>query len=211
MDFDAFIPFALRLKDVPLPGEKSHYKMAPSIRKKEIEALPLEARNPRKAAVMALFYPDEARATRLLLTMRKQYNGVHSGQIGFPGGKLETEDSGYESAALRETYEEVGVAPDRIEVFKRLSDIYIPPSNYMVRPFMGLIRKRPLFRPQDTEVEQVIEVLLSDFLDDSAVHDEILDTSYAKNIRTPVFKLNGYTVWGATAMILSEVKELLKA
>ena len=89
MNFDTFIPLALRLKDMPLPGEESHYKMAPSIRLKELSTINMEQRQPKKAAVIALFYPDRDGITRLLLTMRKKYNGVHSNQVGFPGGKLE--------------------------------------------------------------------------------------------------------------------------
>ena len=210
MNFNTFTKFASKLKDAPLPGEESHYKMAPSIRIKALGELNLGQRKPKKAAVVALFYPDEALNTRLLLMLRKTYNGVHSNQVGFPGGKLEKEDKDFRSAALRETHEEVGVAPDKIEIFKELSEVYIPPSNFMVRPFMGIARETPLFTPQEEEVETVIEALFSDVMDDGTTSYETLSTSYAKNIDVPVFKLNGYTVWGATAMMLNEVKTLFK-
>lgn len=158
---------------------------------------------------MALFYPDEGNETRLLLILRKMYEGIHSNQIGFPGGKVEQGDKDLLHTALRETYEEVGVAPNAVEVIRELSEVYIPPSNFLVRPFMGMYPDPRPFVKDEVEVERIVEVFLKDFLDDSNHIEEILSTSYAKNINVPAYKLNGYTVWGATAMMLSEIKELL--
>ncbi len=158
---------------------------------------------------MALFYPDEGNETRLLLILRKVYEGIHSNQIGFPGGKVEQGDKDLLHTALRETYEEVGVAPNAVEVIRELSEVYIPPSNFLVRPFMGMYPDPRPFVKDEVEVERIVEVFLKDFLDDSNHIEEILSTSYAKNINVPAYKLNGYTVWGATAMMLSEIKELL--
>ncbi|WP_313790516.1 CoA pyrophosphatase [Flagellimonas ochracea] len=166
--------------------------------------------NPKKAGVMALFYPDASQVTRLLLILRKAYQGVHSNQIGFPGGKVEDVDSDLMETALRETHEEVGVPPSAVEVIKELSEVYIPPSNFMVRPFMGIYHEPRPFVIEESEVERLVEVYLHDFLDDSNHIEEVLSTSYAKNIHVPAYKLNGYTVWGATAMMLSEIKELLQ-
>lgn len=166
--------------------------------------------NPKRAGVMALFYPDVERQTRLLLILRKVYQGVHSNQIGFPGGKVERIDKDLKDTALRETHEEVGVPPSDVEVIKELSEVYIPPSNFLVRPFMGIYHNPQPFIKEEAEVERLVEVYLRDFLDDANHIQEILSTSYAKNINVPAFKLNGYTVWGATAMMLSEIKELLR-
>lgn len=184
--------------------------MAPSIRIKELEAGGIQKQNARKAAVMALFYPDRQSITNLLLILRKTYKGVHSNQIGFPGGKSEKEDPDILHTALRETYEEVGVPPERISVIKSLSEIYIPPSNFEVKPFMGLMENPSPFVLQESEVEALVEVPLHDFMDDRKVFTQKLSTSYAENIEVPAFKLKGYTVWGATAMMLNEIKELLK-
>ncbi len=159
---------------------------------------------------MALFYPNNEQLTHLLLILRKTYKGVHSNQIAFPGGKLEPEDENLMETALRETYEEVGVPKESVEVLKQLSEVYIPPSNYLVQPYFGVYSKPEVFQIQESEVEALVEVSLSDFLDHTNLSEEKLSTSYAKNINVPAFKLNGYTVWGATAMMLSEIKELLE-
>lgn len=159
---------------------------------------------------MALFYPDENNITHLLLILRKSHpKDVHSNQIGFPGGKVEKDDADMMATALRETHEEVGVLPSNIEVVKSLSEIYIPPSNFEVFPFIGLYRKPETFVPQTSEVEALVEVRLADFLDEGNLFTQKLTTSYAENVAVPAFKLNGYTVWGATGMMLSEIKMLL--
>jgi 8-oxo-dGTP pyrophosphatase MutT (NUDIX family) len=210
MDFNEFCQSALKLKNLPLPGEQSHHKMSPELRIEWLKKNRFEDMNPKRAGVMALFYPDVERQTRLLLILRKVYQGVHSNQIGFPGGKVERIDKDLKDTALRETHEEVGVPPSDVEVIKELSEVYIPPSNFLVRPFMGIYHNPQPFIKEEAEVERLVEVYLRDFLDDANHIQEILSTSYAKNINVPAFKLNGYTVWGATAMMLSEIKELLR-
>lgn len=171
---------------------------------------PIPDLRPRQAGVMALFYPDPMGETRFLLILRKVYEGVHSGQIGFPGGKAEKGDRGLLQTALRETWEEVGIPPRDIEVVRELSELYIPPSNFLVRPFLGLYPAPGPFIPDPWEVEEVLEVLLRDFMDDSNRIVENLSTSYAEKIDVPAYRLNGYTVWGATAMVLGEIQELLR-
>lgn len=210
MNFDEFIIRTSKIENLSLPGAASHYKMAPEVRIKELQEGLLKKASPRQAAVLALFYPTQKQSTNLLLILRKTYKGVHSNQIGFPGGKVEKEDGSLKITALRETEEEVGVPQNKVEIIKSLSQIYIPPSNFEVQPFMGYYHEPQPFVIQETEVEALIEVPLIDFLDDTKVFSQKLSTSYAKNISVPAFKLNGYTVWGATAMMLSEIKELLK-
>lgn len=184
--------------------------MAPSIRLDELSRMKNERKTAKKAGVMALFYPTEQNNTNLLLMLRKTYKGVHSNQIGFPGGKVEKEDKNLLDTALRETFEEVGVPQNRVEVMGKLSSIYIPPSNFEVQPYVGLYPNPAPFIIQESEVAHLVEVSLLDFMDDSKISTQKLSTSYADNIDVPAFKLNGYVVWGATAMIMSELKELLK-
>lgn len=159
---------------------------------------------------MALFYPNSKSETQLLFILRKTYKGVHSNQVAFPGGKAETDDLNLMGTALRETHEEVGVHPDDVHVLKELSEIYIPPSNFDVQPFIGLYKKPKPFVIQESEVEALLEVSLTKFLSDDSITTKNISTSYATNVVVPAYKLNGYVVWGATAMMLSEIKVLLK-
>lgn len=195
---------------MPLPGEAAHRKLAPLQRIKELEAINIEERQPQEAGVMAVFYPGQEGETRLVLILRKTYRGVHSNQVGFPGGRVEPEDRNLEETALRETEEEVGIPRSDIEVIKQLSKLYIPPSNFWVQPFIGLLYETPTLIPQEAEVEKILEVKLRDFLDDSILVKERLTTSYAIDIEVPAYLLNDQIVWGATGMMLSEIRELLK-
>lgn len=210
MDFTLFSEQISKIKDLPLPGEVSHFKMAPENRIKELQESRLKKENAKKAAVMALFYPNDRQLTHLLLILRKTYKGVHSNQIALPGGKVENADVDLQATALRETYEEVGVPSERVQVIRSISQVFIPPSNFEVHPFIGIYKEPSPFIPQESEVEALVEVSLVDFLDDTKIFQQKLSTSYGENIAVPAFKLNGYTVWGATAMMLSEIKELLK-
>lgn len=192
-----------------VPGESSHFIMAPELRVKELNAIKIEEKNPRNAAVLMLFYPKKS-VTHIALILRPVYEGVHSGQIALPGGKVETYDQTYLDTALRETHEEIGVDPGQVEVIKTLTKVYIPPSNFWVHPFLGLSQKLPDFIIQEEEVDKVIEVPLKALLDEKNLVSRKLNTSYAQNIEVPSFMLNGYTVWGATAMMLSELKMIMK-
>ncbi|MGB5553144.1 MAG: CoA pyrophosphatase [Flavobacteriaceae bacterium] len=210
MDFGLFSQQLSKIKDLPLPGEASHLKMIPEFRLSMNLEEKAVAKNPKKAGVMALFYPDERKTSHLLLILRKTYIGVHSNQVGFPGGKMEGSDISIEQTALRETHEEVGVPPEAIKIIKSLTQVYIPPSNFEVQPFVGLLTEPFSFVPEVAEVEALIEVPLQDFMNDAMVSTQRLSTSYALKVDVPVFKLKGYTVWGATAMMLSEIKVLLR-
>lgn len=210
MDFHDFEKRIVKVTKMELPGESVQFKMAPIERLQELNRNATQKNLARRAGVMSLFYPSKDFETRLILILRKTYKGVHSAQVGFPGGKLEMEDKNIQDAALRETEEEVGVSRDTISVLKKLTEIYIPPSNFFVQPFLGITTKLPIFIPQEDEVEALIEVRLQDFMDDRNIITQTLSTSYATNLEVPAFKLNGHIVWGATAMMLNEVRELLK-
>jgi 8-oxo-dGTP pyrophosphatase MutT (NUDIX family) len=210
MQFKIFVEAVSKLKQLPLPGLDSQLKMSPPFRKELLEQQREAIKTSKKAAVTALFYPDEKQVTKLVLILRKTYKGVHSAQVGFPGGRLEDSDETLMHAALRETWEEVGVPISDIKVVKTMTELYIPPSNFTVYPYLGITHKTPMFVKQDEEVEDVIEVLLSDFVDDNSVSFLKVMTSLEKEMEVPAFILNGHVVWGATAMMLSEIKDLLK-
>ena len=211
MKFDKFLNTVSKIKNIPLPAEASQFKMSPPFRKELKERNKDKIKDARKAGVMALFYPDYEQETKLVLILRKTYKGVHSAQIGFPGGKLEPEDISLEAAAIRETYEEIGVPESQFQVIRALTQVYIPPSNFYVQPFIGISKTTPQFIKQDEEVEAIVEVYLSHFMDDMNVISKAVETSYNVKVEVPAFKFNGHVVWGATAMMLSEIKDMLKA
>lgn len=192
-----------------VPGVSSHHIMLPQIRVEELQKINIADKNPRNAAVMLFFYPKDG-MVHLALILRPVYKGVHSGQVALPGGKVELEDNSFSDAALRETWEEIGVRLGAIAVVKAMTKVYIPPSNFWVHPFFGFMEDTPQFILQEEEVAEVIEVSLVELLNEANVGVQNLSTSYAQNIEVPIIKLNGYTVWGATAMMLNELKVLLK-
>lgn len=163
-----------------------------------------------KAGVMAVFYPNTSGNTSMVLILRRTYKGVHSNQIGFPGGREEPEDGNLQDTALRETEEEVGIPRDEIHVIRELTKLYIPPSNFWVQPYLGLLDHTPNLIKQESEVAKILEVDLDHFLDNSNFVNEELSTSYSKKMLVPAFKLNNQIVWGATGMMLSEIRELFR-
>jgi 8-oxo-dGTP pyrophosphatase MutT (NUDIX family) len=210
MKFQEFENKIVKITKLKLPGEVAQFKMAPMERLAALKKIAIEKETVRKAGVLVLFYPSEAKQTMLALILRKTYKGVHSAQIGFPGGKYENEDTSLKETALRETEEEIGVLRNTVSVLKKLTEVYIPPSNFFVQPYLGITKNTPNFILQEEEVETLIEVPLIHFMDDTIKIHQNLTTSYAKNIIVPAFLLNNYLVWGATAMMLNEVREMLK-
>ena len=209
MNFNEFKNKIAYLKVHELGGLKTQFKLAPKMRLK-YDAATNRASNPRKAAVLALFYPNDQQKMCFLLTQRASYKGTHSAQISFPGGKRDSIDTNLQATALRETFEEVGVPEKTVKIIRELTDVFIPPSNFLATPFLGLIDKKPSFN-LNYEVDKTIEVLLTDLLDETSISNVTVNTSYMNNIEVPCFKFNNYIVWGATAMMLSEIKELFKA
>lgn len=209
MVFKTFLESIVKIKHLELLGESSHAKMSPPFRAELAKKMKEKSKDAKKAAVMALFYPNEEATTNLVLILRNTYKGVHSAQVGFPGGKYEKGDENLMVTAIRETEEEIGVMPQMYDVLIPMSPIYIPPSNFMVHPYIGVSEEKLNFMKQDDEVEAVIEVKLSDFLNQANCITTRVSTSMNAEVDVPAFKLNGFIVWGATAMMLSELKDLL--
>lgn len=209
MTLDKFLNIKSKIANSELPGIDSQFKMAPAIRKKLGKEFDIAKRNPRRAAVMALLYPNNKGELKMIFILRKTYEGVHSNQVGFPGGKIEKSDTDLLDAALRETKEEIGIDRSQIEVIKELTDVYIPPSNFLVKPFLGVVSTPFEYVIDDYEVEQIIEISMKDILNDEFKGEQSLTTSYAKGLLVPIFKFDDTVIWGATAMMLSEIKDLL--
>lgn len=183
-----------------LPGEQAQLMMAPTFR----GSFPQQDK-PALAAVLTLLYPSGGEA-HLVFIKRNEYNGPHSAQVGFPGGAREPGDKTLEETALRETREEVGIN-GQIEILGSLTPLHIPVSNFMVYPFVGWMDDTPVFRPDPAEVQYVIEAPLAGLLDPSNSHSETIH-HHDRPIEAPFYRVGKEKIWGATAMILSEVLQL---
>lgn len=209
MKFPEFVKYIPKILNQQLPSVKAHLKMAPLGRAQSLDPGYYNKYKPLPSAVMMLFYPRRD-AAHLVLIKRNEYPGVHSAQISFPGGKADAVDKNLKDTALRETYEEIGVDPENIDVVMPFTQLYIPPSNFLVSPFLGITVNEPQFHPNPEEVSAIIELPLETFLDDSIIISAEMQTSYSEKVMVPAFTFEGHVVWGATAMILSELKETLK-
>jgi len=213
MDYIRFKKKYSNLKLANLNSKVSHLKLAPSFREEIIKKSP-NSKNSKRAGVVALLFINEIGALELILILRNSYNGVHSDQYGFPGGKYEELDGNVINTALRECWEEIGVKLKENNLVRNLSELYIPPSNFTVFPFLFFLDHTPKFTANSREVKKIISIDLKQLLN-SKIENTIIQTpktlSKTKGgdfIQVPCFNLNGCKVWGATAMILSEIKDL---
>jgi 8-oxo-dGTP pyrophosphatase MutT (NUDIX family) len=194
----------------PLPGVASHIKMAPRHRIEEFSGLNDVLSLARNSAVLILLFPDNGKLKTVFIK-RSEYEGVHSGQISFPGGQYEKTDQTFETTALRETNEEIGVEQDKIEIIGQLSDLYIPPSNFLVKVFVGYSTQKPEYIPDKKEVQSVVEVNLDEFYNsDNIKEKDFYSPSRKVNINATYYKINDIEIWGATAMIMTELLDVLK-
>lgn len=191
-----------------LPGAKAHSKMASQVRLNELK-FSSDASNAIKSSVLILLYPRQKQLYTTLI-LRQTYNGVHSGQVSFPGGRFEDTDSSLIQTALREAQEEVNIDPERVNILGSLSELYIPPSNFLVLPVVGTTDVPPDFRADVSEVAEIIESDLSFLFTESLRKKKIIQVRETE-IEAPYYDVNGHTVWGATAMILSELKEIIES
>lgn len=191
----------------PLPGYEAQKRMEPSVRADLLgNTTPNMAT--RKSAVMILLYPS-GQGLDFVLIKRQIYDGPHSGQVSLPGGKVDESDTSIEGTALRETYEEVGVEPNQITILGKLTELFIPVSNLLVQPFVGIVAQKPQFSPNLQEVEYIVEVDVAHLLDDSKKSVKVI-TSHGRPITAPYYSFQNEMVWGATAMILSEFEEVVR-
>ena len=204
----AFTPDQLRTAlTPPLPGRSVQYEMAHVVRR-SFSAPPPDAR---RAAVLILLFPkNEQWHFALIQRAGHVGNDAHRGQIGLPGGKIEADDPSPAHAALREAEEEIGVARSTVELLGALTALYIPVSNFIVYPFVGLTTTNPTFVAQESEVDEIYEVPLRELLHLDARRTTDLPFGARLTLQNvPYFHLQDKVVWGATAMILNEWVALL--
>jgi len=190
-----------------LPGTEVQWQMASSDRM--VRNFPrVPGKDARIAAVLILLYPNDGSIYTVFM-QRHNYDGVHGGQISFPGGKKETADSDVVHTAIREAMEETGVNGAEINVLGALTPLFIPVSNMIVTPVVGWMDRRPDFSHQPEEVVFLIEAELKRFLDPAIIkikpfeiRGEMLDVRY--------FDYDGNVIWGATAMILNELLNIIQ-
>jgi 8-oxo-dGTP pyrophosphatase MutT (NUDIX family) len=189
----------------PLPGLAAHRRLVPPERRPDLgKAFPNERR---VAAVLALLYPMNDRVCCALIR-RPSYPGVHGGQIAFPGGQVESEDRDLLHTALREAWEEVGIQAEKVQRPTELTRLYIPPSRYEVVPFLGLSDRRPDFILQTSEVDELIELPLEELLEPK-VYGEVSVHTTRGLLNVPAYQWRDEIIWGATAMIVAEISDLL--
>ena len=189
-----------------LPGKLAHIEVAPSRR---IEFDKEELLNARESGVLILFYVKQDEL-HLVLMQRPTYEGAHSGQVSFPGGKREVSDRDIIHTALREANEEIGVVMDDVDVIGSLSDVYIPVSNFNVSPIIGCVNYHPQFMIDVREVEELIELKLSDLTDVKELTSSNITLPNKTIIKAPSFRFNDKIIWGATALMLNELRWMLR-
>lgn len=188
-----------------LPGRSMHRLLSPV----DITDYQPPTTGYREAAVMVLLYPkDKVWHTVYIKRTANDPRDKHAGQISLPGGKAESYDTTPAHTAAREVHEEIGVRQEHIHIINPLSDLYVSPSNFMVYPYIGIIDYTPVFVPQVSEVDGIVESSLS-YLQQMPILTKTLDVRGSNRRRIPYYNLHGHTLWGATSMITAEFVAIL--
>ena len=190
-----------------LPGDNAHQQMM---------AQPIGQRfkmeydsPPKKGAVMIALYPDEGKIYFPLM-QRPPYEGIHGGQVSLPGGKMEEADEDLIETAIRETYEEIGVKISDDEIIGSLSDLNVTASNFIVKPVVSILQRKPDFVKDPREVEAIFKAEVQHLIHPETLQETELTVAQEVRLKAPFFDIEERVVWGATAMILSEFVEILK-
>lgn len=194
-----------------LPGREAQYGMAHGARKAWLNNyhVPTHAK---RAATLTLLYPENDGFNIVLMKRVTNPKDRHSGQVSFPGGKVEEDDRDLEHTALREAEEELGIPQTTVSILGKMTDVYIPVSNFLVHPFIGFTPNKPSFQLQHSEVQQIVEAPLSVLL--NKANRKTTNLTLPNNITlkdVPYFDVNGNVVWGATAMMLNEFTTIIEA
>jgi 8-oxo-dGTP pyrophosphatase MutT (NUDIX family) len=172
------------------------------------DALSVHDKECREASVLVLLHPQPDGTPAVPLTVRRDHLPDHPGQISFPGGQREGDET-LDATALREAEEEVALNPTAVSLLGTLTPLYIPPSNFCVHPHVGIVRQTPSLTPTDREVEQVLHVPLNHLLDPETRVVEPWPL-HGTEVEVPYYQVEDHTVWGATAMMLAELLAVVR-
>lgn len=190
-----------------LPGVDAHLRLAPEIRINDLKTGKPPA-HAMESAVLVILYPYKSRLHTVVI-LRNEYDGTHSGQISLPGGKVEDTDIDFKYTALREAREEIGIIPADMEIIGQLSRFYVRPSNYIIYPFIAFCAKRPEFYPDPFEVQRIIEIDIFKEISYDNIINKTLTFKNNLKVEAPGLPVGGEFMWGATAMIFSELLQVL--
>jgi len=192
----------------PLPGYKAHIEMAPYRKKVELN---FENNKPKIASTLLLLYPKD-NDIYFCLIERTEYEGTHSKQISFPGGRNENRET-IKETALRECHEEIGVPRQEINIIGEMTQVYVPPSNYLIHPFVGYCDTKPTFIADPREVKTIIEIKMNELSKPDLIKNQKMNFG-SKDQRfqadVPYLDLNDKIVWGATSVVLNEFRRMLQ-
>jgi len=205
---ESLISFLKNALNTELPGQVAQEKMMPTLSDKSRFSLAAK-KNAREGGVMILFYQKDG-SLYFPLIQRPDYDGVHAKQMSFPGGKKDADDSSLIVTAKRETEEEIGIESSKIVVIGALTELFIIASNFNVLPVIGYLNETPEFVADEYEVDEIIEVKVTDLMDEDKQKEKPLTILQGITINAPYYDFNNKIVWGATAMILAELKHILR-
>ncbi len=203
MNFESEIDLLKKRIALGLPGRAAHIRMIPTHRMPEFE---MNISEGRKSAALLLLYPKESSIFTVFIK-RPQYEGFHSGQISLPGGKYQEEDGDLKQTALREAFEETGIIPTDVTILTQLTELFIPPSNFILTPFIGYQTNPPHFVPEVREVAEIIEADISLFNPSNLLIKDIT-LHNGRVVQTPYYQIGEHVIWGATGMLMREFEEL---
>ncbi len=208
MDLASLVGFLDGRLKAGMPGDMAHKLMQPKLE----NGAPVQIRHatePRKGGVLVVFYEEQG-IVRFPLIQRPEYEGIHSGQIALPGGGMEAEDSDLVQTALREAEEEIGVVRSQVSIIGTLTEFFVAASNYNILPVIGYCHEKPRFIPDSREVSEIIHPRAIDLLDENKKGVKDITVRNGFRLSSPYYDLENKVVWGATAMMLSELVTILK-
>lgn len=204
MNFSLFINKLQSELTKPLPGEAAFAKM--SVPHRDMFQANEKTK---KSAVLILLY-EVKNEIHIPLILRPKYDGVHAGQMAFPGGRYENSDKSLIQTALREAQEEIGIKASDVQVLGELTEMYIAPSNFLVLPIVGVLNYKPDFYPDSREVDTVFEIKLNELMNENIIGTTNV-SARGFTFDVPCYNIQEHKIWGATALMISELNTIVES